>query len=168
MRRFYLLFIIVILFSLDIAKCQTKDYKEKLESLYSHTVPLILSKDLANEIELKKPLVLLDIRSTEEYHVSHLKSAKMIDYDHFKKKDVKDIPLNSQVIVYCSVGYRSEKIGEKLLEMGYSNVKNLYGGIFQWKNEGFEVVNENSNETDSVHTYNKSWSKWLTNGIKVY
>ena len=168
MSRFYLLFLFVILFSLDMARCQTKDYKEKLESLYSHTVPLIASKELSSEIDLEKQVVLLDIRSMEEYKVSHLKGAKLIDYDHFKKKDVKDIPLNSQVIVYCSVGYRSEKIGEKLLKMGFTNVQNLYGGIFQWKNEGFEIVNEKTHETDSVHTYNKNWSQWLEKGIKVY
>lgn len=150
------------------AKCQTKDYKEKLESLYSHTVPVISSQNLSNEIASNNPVVILDIRSEEEFQVSHLNGAKLIDYDHFKKKDVKEIPLNSQVIVYCSVGYRSEKIGEKLLKMGYTDVKNLYGGIFQWKNEGYDIINDKSLDTDSVHTYNKSWSKWLTNGVKVY
>ncbi len=150
------------------AKCQTKDYKEKLESLYSHTVPVISSQNLSNEITSNSPVVILDIRSKEEFQISHLKGAKLIDYEHFKKKDVKEIPLNSQVIVYCSVGYRSEKIGEKLLKIGYTDVKNLYGGIFQWKNEGYHVVNDKSLDTDSVHTYNKSWSKWLTSGVKVY
>jgi len=57
---------------------------------------------------------------------------------------------------------------EELLELGYTNVKNLYGGIFQWKNDGFDVVNNQSMVTDSVHTYNKSWSKWLVKGVKVY
>jgi rhodanese-related sulfurtransferase len=150
------------------ARCQTKDYKEKLESLYNHTVPLILSNDLATKLENGLHVVLLDIRSADEYKVSHLKGAQMIDYDRFEKNDIKDIPLDSKIVVYCSVGYRSETIGEKLLEIGYKDVKNLYGGIFQWKNEGFDVVNENSIETDSVHAYNKSWSKWLNKGIKVY
>jgi predicted sulfurtransferase len=66
------------------------------------------------------------------------------------------------------VGYRSEKVGEKLQELGFQNVKNLYGGIFQWKNEGFEVENSLSMPTDSVHTYNKRWSKWLLKGVRVY
>lgn len=164
MKRLYLPFLFILLFTLDMARCQTKSYKEKLESLYNHTVPVILSRNLEN----KNAVVLLDIRSADEFEVSHLKGAQMIDYDHFNKNDVKDIPLDAQVVVYCSVGYRSEKIGEKLLELGFKDVKNLYGGIFQWKNEGFGVVNNNLQKTDSVHTYNKSWSKWLENGIKVY
>ena len=168
MRKIYILISLVLLFSLDMARCQTKDYKEKLESLYNHSVPIILSKDLEYELDNGLPLIILDTRSAEEYEVSHLNGARLVDYDHFEKKDVIDIPQNSRIIVYCSVGYRSEKIGEELLEMGYADVRNLYGGIFQWKNDGFEVVNKQSVETDSVHTYNKSWSKWLDNGIKVY
>ena len=168
MRRIQLLFVLLILFSLDMAKCQTKDYKEKLESLYNHTVPLINSEDLNSAIELGNSVVLLDTRSDEEYAISHLEGSRKIDYDDFNMKDVQDIPLDAEVVVYCSVGYRSEKIGEQLLDMGFTNVRNLYGGIFQWKNDGFEVVNSRSIVTDSVHTYNKSWSKWLTNGIKVY
>lgn len=139
-----------------------------LESLYSHTVPLIQSKELAAKLDTEKSVVLLDIRSVEEFKVSHIKGAKFIDYDTFTEKDVESIPKETEVVVYCSVGYRSEKIGERLLEMGYPKVKNLYGGIFQWKNTGYDVVNEKSVETDSVHTYNKKWSKWLNRGIKVY
>jgi len=168
MRRFYLLILFAILFSLDMARCQTKDYKEKLESLYNHTVPLISSNELKKKLEKGEPVIMLDIRSREEFNVSHLENASFIDYDQFEKNDVQDIPKDAEIVLYCSVGYRSEKIGEELQEMGYSNVKNLYGGLFQWKNEGFPVVNDHLMETDSVHTYNKSWSKWLVNGVKVY
>ena len=160
--------VVLILFSLDMFRCQTKDYKEKLESLYNHTVPLVNTKELADEKKKEKPMILLDIRSPEEYAVSRIKDARLIDYNHFSTEDVLDIPKDSEVVVYCSVGYRSEKIGEQLLALGYKNVKNLYGGIFQWKNDGFEVVNKHNMPTDSVHTYNKSWSIWLLNGIKVY
>jgi rhodanese-related sulfurtransferase len=149
------------------ASCQTKDYKEKLESLYNHSVPVIKTQELTQEMASKE-LVILDIRSEEEYEVSSIKGARLIDYDDFSTKEVEGIDKNANVIVYCSVGYRSEKVGEKLLEMGYKNVKNLYGGIFQWKNDGFEVINSHGLPTDSVHTYNKAWSKWLLKGVRVY
>lgn len=168
MRKIFSLFFLFILFSLQMASCQTKEYKEKLESLYNNTVPLIDTEDLVEIMQSDTPLVLLDIRSVEEYAVSHIQRAKYIDYDHFSEEMVKDLPREAPVIVYCSVGYRSEKIGEKLQKMGFQNVRNLYGGIFQWKNDGFEVLNPEGKPTDSVHTYNKSWSKWLINGVKVY
>ena len=52
--------------------------------------------------------------------------------------------------------------------MGFENVRNLYGGIFQWKNQDKPVVDTKGIKTDSVHTYSKAWSKWLKKGIKVY
>lgn len=168
MRKLFSLFISIILFSLQMASCQTKEYREKLESLYNHTVPLIGTEELFTKMQSDKKLVLLDIRSEDEYAVSRIRDARCIDYDNFSPENVKDIPKSSEVIVYCSVGYRSEKIGEKLMKMGFTNVKNLYGGIFQWKNDGFDVLNAHGAPTDSVHTYNKSWSKWLINGVKVY
>lgn len=168
MRKIFSLFFSFILFSLQMAGCQTKEYKEKLESLYNNTVPLIGTEELFAKMQSNISLVVLDIRSEEEYAVSRIADARFIDYDTFSVENVPDIPKSSEVVVYCSVGYRSEKIGEKLLAMGFTNVKNLYGGIFQWKNDGFEVLNTQSEPTDSVHTYNKSWSKWLVNGVKVY
>ena len=44
----------------------------------------------------------------------------------------------------------------------------MYGGIFEWVNEGFPVVNNQEKQTDNVHAYNKSWGIWLKKGVKVY
>jgi len=100
--------------------------------------------------------------------VSHIPNALFTGYKDFNTDALKDIPKTDTIVVYCSVGYRSERIGEKLQKMGYSNVFNLYGGIFEWKNTGLEVVDTDGTETEKVHTYNKTWSKWLTRGEKVY
>ena len=50
------------------------------------------------------------------------------------KYKVEDIARESTIVVYCSVGYRSEKIAEELDKLGFTNVSNLYGGIFEWIN----------------------------------
>lgn len=144
--------------------CGQTTFDEKMKSLYKETVPLIQASDLKE----KSDVILLDTRTPEEFKVSHIAGSQLIDYDHFRKKDVSDLDKDAEVIVYCSVGYRSERIGEKLQKMGFNNVKNLYGGIFDWKNQGLEIVNEKEQPTDSVHTYNKAWSKWLYKGIKIY
>ena len=159
--------ILFIITFFHMASCQS-DYNEKLKSLYRNTVPVLSTDSLMNQIKSGGDYYLLDIRSPEEYKVSHIEKAMLIDYDQFKAEDVKDIPLEARVVVYCSVGYRSERIGEKLQDLGFSDVSNIYGGIFQWKNDKYPVVNSDGQPTDSVHTYNRSWSKWLINGIKVY
>ena len=143
-------------------------FDEKLRSMYRQTVALIHPDDLARLLESDRAPVLLDTRSLDEFEVSHLHDARFVDYQSFDKKRVEDLDRNTPVVVYCSVGYRSERIGEKLLAMGFKDVKNLYGGIFEWVNESHPVENSRGTPTDSVHTYNKEWSRWLIRGIKVY
>lgn len=164
MKKYLPPFILIILSTFT--SCGQKTFDEKMESLYKKTVPLIKSDSLKPKLD---DVVLLDTRAKEEYEISHIKGARFVDYDDFEVEQVRDIPKDKEVIVYCSVGYRSERVGEKLQKAGYSNVKNLYGGIFGWKNEGNEVVvGPNDQPTDSVHTYNRLWGKWLFNGIKVH
>lgn len=148
----------------SLSSCGQKTFDEKMQSLYKNTVPLIQSDSLKQ----LNDVILLDTRAPEEYRISHLKGARLVDYDKYKIQDLKDIPKDAPIVVYCSVGYRSERVGEKLKANGYTNVMNLYGGIFDWKNDGYEVVGPNNLPTDSVHTYNKSWGQWLYKGIKVY
>ncbi len=113
---------------------------------------------------------ILDAREEAEFNVSHIPGARYIGYDRFKKKTVQDIPKDAKVVVYCSVGYRSEKIGEKLRKDGFTDVYNLYGSIFEWVNAGNPVENAAGEETNAVHTYNKKWSQWVIDGRaeKVY
>lgn len=155
----------VLLLTSCLSACGQKTFDEKINSLVKGTVPIIHAEELKQQYS---NVILLDTRAPKEYEVSHLQGARMIDYDRFKTKEVKDIPKDAEIVVYCSVGYRSERIGEKLQKAGYTNVRNLYGGIFDWKNKEFEIVDMSQQPTDSVHTYNKNWSQWLYKGVKVY
>lgn len=148
--------------------CGQNDFDKKLNSLYKKTVPLIHAQELSKNLAGNEKIVLLDTRSAEEFEVSHLQNAHFVDYDTFNAKDVEQVDRDAKIIVYCAVGYRSERIGEKLLKMGFKDVKNLYGGIFDWVNEGHPIVNKSGMVTDSVHTYNMVWSRWLEKGVKVY
>jgi rhodanese-related sulfurtransferase len=160
------IFLILLIFFVYSASAQT-EYDEKLKSLYQNTVQT-LQPELVKKLMKEEKVILLDTRSKEEFSISHLAGAQFLNYDSYTNEEFNRIAKNSKVIVYCSVGYRSERVGERLIQLGYKNVFNIYGGIFQWKNKGFEVVNKYNQPTDSVHTYNKDWSEWLQRGIKVY
>ena len=115
--------------------------------------------------------VLLDARETKEYKVSHLKNAICVGYDNFDiNQTLKTLPKdkNAKIVVYCSLGIRSEIVAHQLIKKGYTNVFNLYGGIFEWKNNNFKVIDTLGNDTEKVHTFNKDWSKWLKKGTKIY
>jgi len=139
-------------------------YDLMLRTLYSKTVEVVMPADISSE----KDVVYLDAREKKEFEVSHIKGAQWIGYDTFKAKNVEALPKDAKIVVYCSVGYRSEKIGEKLLELGFTDVLNLYGGVFQWKNDGYTVVDQNNNTTNKVHAYSRTWGIWLNKGEKVY
>lgn len=133
-----------------------------LDTLLKHTVKEISPKNAAG----KKKAIFLDARKPEEYNVSHIAKAIRVGYNDFT---INKVPANknSPIIVYCSVGYRSEKISEKLISAGYENVQNLYGGIFEWVNEGYPVQ-DSTGRTSNVHAFNKDWGKWLQAGNKKY
>lgn len=159
-----LLLYIFVLFSL--AGYSQKDISELLKKYNTESVPYISVQELAMP---KTKTILLDARESSEYNVSHLKDAICIGYDFFDLKNVTDkiSDKSAKIVVYCSLGIRSEDIAERLIEEGYTNVYNLYGGIFEWKNNDFLVYNEKG-ETEDVHAFSKEWSQWLLKGNKVY
>jgi len=157
---------LLILLFIPLASCGQKNTSldEEVKTLYKNTVPVITKADAEKTTNAK----ILDTRELEEFNISHIPNAQMVGYDNFDLASVASIPKNDTIIVYCSVGYRSERIGEKLLDAGFTHVFNLYGGIFNWKNHNGVVLDASNDTTERVHTYNKSWSRFLSEGEKVY
>ncbi|MFN0214471.1 MAG: rhodanese-like domain-containing protein [Saprospiraceae bacterium] len=140
-------------------------YGAMLRVLLSHSVPEIGVTKAAKD---SSTVTFLDAREAREYAVSHIDGAIPVGYDFFKVENLpQGLSKDQRIVVYCSVGYRSEKVAEKLQKAGFSNVSNLYGGIFEWVNQGFEVVNH-SGVTKDVHAYDRTWGVWLKKGRKVY
>ena len=140
-------------------------FEKMIDNTLDKTVPFIKAKELR---ENNQNYTILDIRELKEYNVSHIKNAISISFNDFNIKMIKHkIDENTPIVVYCSIGYRSEKVGEKLLNEGFT-VYNLYGGIFNWKNSNNPVVDNNEIATQKVHCFNQEWSKWLLKGEKIY
>ena len=166
----YLIPLLALLFGAKYAvhaQAKNPKYTQRLKELYHNTVPTISPEAARDRLESEEDILLLDTRAPREYEVSHISGAQFVDFDGFKKKDVAGVPRDQPVIVYCSVGYRSERIGERLQKLGFTQVYNLYGGIFEWKNQGFKVVNQENQDTEFIHTYNEDWGQWLDKGEKV-
>lgn len=147
------------------SKTINKDYEEILEAIYPDDVPNMSIHELKDLN--RKDVYLLDTRAKKEYEISHLKHAREVGYFWFDMRSIYDISKSSTVVVYCAVGDRSSKIAEKLIKAGYKNVYLLYGGIFEWVNEGNPVYTHNNIQTPQVHGYTKKWSKWLEKGNRV-
>lgn len=87
-------------------------------------------------------LQLLDVRTEEEYEVSHLKNAQNIcvTSNDFREK-VAVLDKEKPVYVYCKKGGRSAQAAAILKEMGFTKVFDLQGGITSWQQEGLETIN---------------------------
>lgn len=136
-------------------------FEAMLDDLLDGSVPQISTDVLAAELKTgKQPPVLLDTRPEEEYAVSHISGARRVGFSDFSLDRLAGFDKSAPLIVYCSVGKRSELIGGKLLAAGFTNVRNLRGGLFQWANDGRPLVNSGG-ATQTVHSYNRKWSQWL-------
>lgn len=153
--------------SISISGFSQKKLGKLLKQQNTESIPYISVDSL---YQIKNDVILLDSREEREFKTSHLKDAICVGYDSFnlKKTEIKLPNKEAKIVVYCSLGIRSEDVAEKLKKAGYKNVLNLYGGIFEWKNNDLEVVNEQQKTTDTIHTFSKEWSKWLKKGVKKY
>jgi rhodanese-related sulfurtransferase len=148
-------------------RVESAAYGALLSTLLRHSVDEISVADLGAASGLS-PFVLIDARERAEFEVSHIEGAVWVGYDDFDIGRMEGIAMEDTIVVYCSVGYRSEKIAERLEAAGFSHVSNLYGGIFEWKNQDGEVVGPDGSPTERVHAFDRTWGRWLKEGEKVY
>ncbi|WP_196890742.1 rhodanese-like domain-containing protein [Aureivirga marina] len=165
MKHFYVL--ILLFFTAFCMQAQNKKLDRFLNKELKKSVPLITVNELH---KMTDSVILIDARSLKEFKVSHIEGAYFVDYDTFTKEDLpEDLQITGKkIVIYCSLGIRSEHIGEKIMALGYENVFNLKGGIFEWSNFELPLVSDKGTDTDKVHTFSKEWSSWLQKGIKIY
>lgn len=110
-------------------------------------------------------VLFLDVREPKEYAVSHINGAIRVD-PKIKAEDFNalyaDRVRGKTVVLYCSVGRRSSKLGDRvradLMAAGARSVSNLEGGIFRWHNEDRPVTRE-TGTTEKIHPFNRWWSR---------
>jgi rhodanese-related sulfurtransferase len=101
-----------------------------------------LSVDEAKRLIQEEPgLVILDVRTKEEYESAHLPKAILIpiselnarvgELSQYKRKNI---------LVYCQTGIRSAKASQILVEQGFTSVYNLTGGIAAWTEAQGKVI----------------------------
>ncbi len=168
LKFFYIVAICLLIVPANML-AQEKESKEKgipelLKSYNKRTVPYISVQMLKMEYE---DYIILDTRKKEEYEVSHLPNAIWVG-EKFKPERVSGINKEDKVVVYCSVGIRSESYGEELIRNGFDKVYNLYGSIFSWKDAGYQIVDTENKPTEKVHVFGKIWAKYLKTGEKVF
>ena len=151
-----------MIWAIDVS-AQQQDFYAFVDNLTSDEIPKIT----VNELAEKKEFILLDVRSKAEFDISHIEDAIWVGEKNWDLDKLKKLQLKQNIVVYCSVGFRSEKLAKKLIKRGFSEVYNLYGGVFEWVNQGNSLRNTNGT-TDWIHVFDKSFAKWIKNGNVYY
>ena len=82
---------------------------------------------------------LLDVRTAGEYREVRLDGAKLIPIDQLLRR-MQEVPRDRPVLVYCAVGSRSSQVVGYMARVGFTEVYNLYGGIYAWNKKGYPVL----------------------------
>lgn len=158
---FFFIFQSVFLFSqATIDYCSNPKFEKAVERYISHSVEVISVDELNETFD---QYVLLDAREVAEFETSKIPGAKYFGYDNPDFSILDNLDKEQPIVMYCSIGYRSEKMGEELQKRGFTNVKNLYGSIFEWANKNYPLVDSKDENTTKIHTYNSKWGKWVEN-----
>ena len=115
-------------------------------------------------------VVYLDAREAEEYRVSHLPGALHLGYDRPNRSVTEGLDPDRPLVVYCTVGYRSERAARRLRDAGFTRVYNLFGSLYAWKLAGLPLEDADGQTTERMHTYNRKWGTFVPDslGVKVW
>jgi len=88
-------------------------------------------------MDTEKDIIILDVRTPEEFADSYIDGAINIPNEQIKDSLLEQIPDKSaKILVYCRSGRRSQEAAKKLIKIGYTNVYD-FGGLIDWP---FEII----------------------------
>jgi len=99
--------------------------------------------DQAHEMLSSDPSIfLLDVRTTGEYEDDgHIPGAYLIPYTEVNlRSDELPVDRGSPILVYCRSGGRSAIASQDLVNLGYTDVKNMLGGFSTWAGSGYPTL----------------------------
>lgn len=110
--------------------------------------PHVTAVEFKKILDSGKDLVLIDVRTADEYKAGHLPGAINIPRgltEWVTPKTIEDT--DTAIYAYCRTGARSAFVTQRLIEMGYTNVTNIYDAFKGWVEAGYGVYNRHGEFT---------------------
>ena len=122
--------ILIILALFGLTAC-AQDKKQEQENQYVS----ITMEEAAELMGSEEKHIILDVREQYEYDAGHIPGAILIPNGQISQRAEQELPDKDQLIlVYCRSGRRSKEAAQKLVNLGYTNIKEI-GGIIDWPYE---------------------------------
>jgi rhodanese-related sulfurtransferase len=133
-------------------------------------------------IESNPELVILDVRTLEEYESGHVQNAVLIPVTELQDR-IGELDKEKETLVYCRAGRRSVTASEMLVANGFVSVYNMLGGITAWRDAGYwiEIIHkgdliingtqmfviENCTYIQTGNLYVEDWAKLIVRNSEL-
>lgn len=114
--------LLVLLLVLGLSACSMEGYRN-------------VTADEAKELIDKKEVVVLDVRTAEEYQGGHIPNATLIPLQELENR-MKELDPSATYLVVCRSGNRSAQASEILTTNSFKSIYNMTGGMNTW---GYEI-----------------------------
>lgn len=140
MKKIYLKLLVIMIIMLSLVACTNNSElqdaeKESQVGINDSVYQKISPKDAKEMLDENDSIVLLDVRTKEEYDEGHIPNSILLPVDNIRKEAENVITDKDTIIfVYCRSGRRSKNAALELIDLGYTKVYDL-GGIIDWPYE---------------------------------
>jgi phage shock protein E len=129
------LFVLVLALSVLVTACSSDTTTQSIELVSPTEAAQVIADDPAG-------LVVLDIRTPQEFNEARLADAVMVDFyaeDFAAQLETldKDVPY----VMYCNSGNRSSDAVKTMKDLGFVEVYEIDGGIVNWYDQGLPIEN---------------------------
>lgn len=102
----------------------------------------IYPKEVVDKITSNENIVLLDVRTPDEYEELHLQNALLLPVQELSAQSLAAVGLgedakNKEIYIYCRSGSRSKTAYDIMTSLGYTNIKSIAGGMIHWQEDNY-------------------------------
>lgn len=109
-------------------------------------------------------LIVLDVRTPEEYNDGHIVNARLIPHLELEER-LGELNANDRILVYCQTGARSTFASQILVDNGFLHVFNMFEGITAWIDAGYPVYIKYAALQEAINNANTGDMIFVSSGI---
>ncbi len=119
-------------------------FRQRSKFLATLTAARITPEELQSKLEAKQGVIVFDLRNQLDVTTDRVRipGAFHVLPEHLEM-DHRDVPADQDLVLYCTCPNEatSARVAQRLLQMGFSRVRPLAGGLDAWRSRGFPVEN---------------------------
>ena len=101
--------------------------------------------EVVRKVQGGEDVILLDVRTPEEYEEVHLENALLLPVQNLSQETLDEIGLgedmkDKEIIIYCRSGARSQTAYNIMESLGYTNIKSVGGGMIHWQEDQYPLT----------------------------